>query len=848
MHITAGQVLRPSLLRIPIAAVPLLLILAAAPRAAGHGSYVSAFKTKYPSTTLDTRLSCTICHTSGPYSSAVNCYKKDLANLGSGLSIATRLNMLDAVDSDSDGVPNGVEAVAARAGGGVGYSPGLIGPTGTDPCGSNPNTAVSNALETPPDTDGDGVADPLDGCPNDPAKTAPGVCGCGNPDVDSDGDGVLNCLDACPNDPAKTSAGTCGCGVADTDSDGDGAADCVDQCPGVDDTADLDNDGLADCLEGAAFNVNTTSDTVDATPGDGVCADATGHCSLRAAIMEANADADGSVIAIPAGTYLLTIAGIDMGAEQGDLNITEDVVILGAGARTTIIDGNQLDTVFDCGSYQSNITISGITIRNGYSTTFGSGGITSLDNNLTLSDCAITGNTLSHASSYGGGVYAGGTLNLNRCTVSGNTVQASATGRGGGVCATYGGSSAFTNCTLSGNTVNGGMGGSGGGLAILGNACTITNCTITGNSANTSGGGIYFDSNTTHTLTLRNSIVAGNGGDNCDHAFDPITSVGGNLDDLDDCNFHAAGDLVNQAPGLGPLADNGGPTNTHMPVAASPAIDGGSAAACAETDQRGTLRPRDGNADSTAHCDIGAVEFSDCDANQTDDGQQAVAGNPLPDCDADGLPDLCELGPDCNGNSIPDSCEADADGDGLIDACDPCPASPNNAADVDGDGTLDCIDGCPDDAGKTAPGQCGCGSADTDADGDGVADCHDNCVDVSNPDQADSDGDGAGNACEVKAGEGAQDSDNDGIPDAIDDDDDNDGIPDAADDDDDDDGIADVDDVDAGNPVEAAGDSGTAAQPNCGFGMCGPGVAPFALVGFAGLALGKRRRGGSGRR
>jgi hypothetical protein len=78
----------------------------------------------------------------------------------------------------------------------------------------------------PPDTDGDGVRDPLDGCPNDPAKTAPGVCGCGVADTDTDGDGTADCNDGCPDDGAKTAPGACGCGVADTDEDANGIADC----------------------------------------------------------------------------------------------------------------------------------------------------------------------------------------------------------------------------------------------------------------------------------------------------------------------------------------------------------------------------------------------------------------------------------------------------------------------------------------------------------------------------------------------------------------------------------------------------------------------------------------------
>jgi hypothetical protein len=81
------------------------------------------------------------------------------------------------------------------------------------------------------DSDGDGTPNCTDGCPNDPNKVAPGVCGCGMADTDTDGDGTPNCTDGCPNDPNKIAAGACGCGMADTDTDGDGTANCVDGCP-----------------------------------------------------------------------------------------------------------------------------------------------------------------------------------------------------------------------------------------------------------------------------------------------------------------------------------------------------------------------------------------------------------------------------------------------------------------------------------------------------------------------------------------------------------------------------------------------------------------------------------------
>jgi len=118
------------------------------------------------------------------------------------------------------------------------------------------------------DTDGDGTPDCIDGCPDDPTKIAPGVCGCGIPDTDSDGDGTPDCIDGCPLDPNKIAPGICGCGVPETDTDGDGTPDCIDECPldpnkiapgicgcGVPET-DTDGDGTPDCIDGCPLDPN----------------------------------------------------------------------------------------------------------------------------------------------------------------------------------------------------------------------------------------------------------------------------------------------------------------------------------------------------------------------------------------------------------------------------------------------------------------------------------------------------------------------------------------------------------------------------------------------------------------
>ena len=124
------------------------------------------------------------------------------------------------------------------------------------------------ACEAGTDTDGDGVDDCDDGCPEDPFKSAPGDCGCGVEDLDSDKDGVADCNDGCPTDPTKTSPGDCGCNASD--ADGDGVDDCVDNCPddpnktdpgacgcGNEDT-DTDGDGTADCVDNCPDDPNKT--------------------------------------------------------------------------------------------------------------------------------------------------------------------------------------------------------------------------------------------------------------------------------------------------------------------------------------------------------------------------------------------------------------------------------------------------------------------------------------------------------------------------------------------------------------------------------------------------------------
>jgi CSLREA domain-containing protein len=126
------------------------------------------------------------------------------------------------------------------------------------------------------------------------------------------------------------------------------------------------------------FTVNTTADTPDADQGNPLCADASGKCSLRAAIMQANFATDPNTITVPSGVYLLTRPGDDDGDVVGDLDVTHDLAIQGAGAASTIVDGNggvTHDRVFQILSSATNVSLSGLTIQGGVVTsTFAAGG------------------------------------------------------------------------------------------------------------------------------------------------------------------------------------------------------------------------------------------------------------------------------------------------------------------------------------------------------------------------------------------------------------------------------------------------------------------------------------------
>jgi uncharacterized repeat protein (TIGR01451 family) len=368
-------------------------------------------------------------------------------------------------------------------------------------------------------------------------------------------------------------------------------------------------------FELSVFTVNVQADAPDLAPGNGACDSSAAiglTCNLRAAIQEANALPGVHTVIVPSGTYTLTRSGEDSTALNGDLDITGNVTILGAGVASTIIQAsatgpsNAVDRVFEVAT-GGRLSLSGATVRHGQPTnTLNGGAILNLNGTLLLDQVVVTASI----GGPGGGIDIQGPTTITNSAIVGNTATL---GGGGGVAIESSlGAATMTNVTISGNSATG---GDGGGISMRSEATAIlTNVTVTGNSAPT-GGGVSNLVGAGGTVALRNTIVSGNTGGNCNGT---ITSGGFNLVfPGNGCGLDAStNDQVNVDPTLGALANNGGSTPSHALGLGSGAVDrgnpatplDGSAGRCAAADQRGTVRPIDGDADGTSRCDIGAFE------------------------------------------------------------------------------------------------------------------------------------------------------------------------------------------------------------------------------------------------
>ncbi len=417
----------------------------------------------------------------------------------------------------------------------------------------------------------------------------------------------------------------------------------------------------------ADFTVNNAGDGSDALI-DGVCeaTSSAGDCTLRAAIEESNSTPAADAIGFDP-------VGIGPISPASTLVVTAPVTIDGNGSSgpgLNAVDGGDLVQLFTVTSSASPTTFRDIRLEDGLGDRLSGGGgairtdaSTELDSvvvtssgavavggasahgagvfsaasgaTLTISDSAITNNTLTLAaglSGAGGGLSSAGPLSLTDTTISGNSIVGateSLAAQGGGVVA----SDALTvvRSTISGNNVSG-PGSEGAGIFSGSNpgARSITNSTISGNTGTATGAGgvqlgasasltnVTFSGNTGlpgadlvasngATVTARNTIFGSTGACGTQSAATIVSATpGNNIDSGTSCGFGTAeGNLNSTDPMLEPLALNPpGTTQTHALPSGSPAIDAAEASCGGLTvDQRGFPR-----ADGGPVCDIGSYE------------------------------------------------------------------------------------------------------------------------------------------------------------------------------------------------------------------------------------------------
>lgn len=303
------------------------------------------------------------------------------------------------------------------------------------------------------------------------------------------------------------------------------------------------------------------------------------------------------------GADQLTLDG--GGFANATLSITSGVT---AQVSQLTVRNSALSGIYNLGT----LTVNRAVLSDNYSNAYG--GAIANSGSLTVNDSIFTQN---RAGNRGGAIYNNAGATFNRCSFIDNAAT-----RDGGAIANFG-PLEVSKSTFSGNTASGNFGGAGGAI-YNDSTLTVKDSTLSGNSSSGSGGAIF----TRGSLTLSGSTMSGNGvpaGGSGNAIFNytnvsisrsiivgtcggtmPV-SAGDNIGSTESCLYTNTdlNDRANANARLDALADNGGPTQTMLPQANSPAIDAVriNTADCTGTDQRGVRRP------GGARCDIGAVEL-----------------------------------------------------------------------------------------------------------------------------------------------------------------------------------------------------------------------------------------------
>jgi hypothetical protein len=359
-----------------------------------------------------------------------------------------------------------------------------------------------------------------------------------------------------------------------------------------------------------------------------------GANTLRQAILDANAHSGADSITFDP-TVFNSAKTITL--SSGVLSITDDLTITGPAAGVTLKNTKAGTHVIDAylAPTGTKVVLENLTITGGGAASGLTAGVYATGQDITLNNCVLTGNTASNgvgAVSVNGSVSGFSSLTLHDCTVADNqgttsggitvtdgsllverctvTHNISTSNAGGGI-RFFGTVEAFgltiRNSTVTNNTaINA---GGGIGLSSLTGTAVIQNCTITANtltSAITGAGGGGVGRLNSGTIALTSCIVSGNSSPvGPDVGSNGTVTVNNSaIGDSNGFTFTGSNNLPFQPVAnlkLGPLANNGGPTQTIALLSGSPCINAGSNPASLATDQRG--RPR-----SVGITDIGAYE------------------------------------------------------------------------------------------------------------------------------------------------------------------------------------------------------------------------------------------------
>jgi len=357
--------------------------------------------------------------------------------------------------------------------------------------------------------------------------------------------------------------------------------------------------------------------------------------------------------------FVPALSGSTISLTDGELLVTEELSIDATPLSANVtIDAQLQSRIFHITANTVDYTLAGLTLTGGRTVANGqSGGAIKFTGNgsLTLDQSIVSGNSTLGQSSQGGGIFSNGSLTLTQSTVSGNSTAGSFAA-GGGIASN--GAVTLTQSTISGNSTSGLNSSPGGGIIAGSGGITLTQSTVSGNSTSgvRGGGGIYSGgpvtlkhstitdnhasysnalttgggiSNFANPVIITHSIVAGNtsggGSDDLDPGTGTLTVKFSLIGDNDGTGLTEAqtpdanGNLIGSSAGsgiidplLGPLANNGGPTNAHAPLTGSPAIDAGNSSFSTppDFDQRGApfVRVFDGGVGGL-RIDIGAYEL-----------------------------------------------------------------------------------------------------------------------------------------------------------------------------------------------------------------------------------------------